>query len=44
MCGSPQTYNIPAQPSYGEGMADALKAQVDLLQGTGTFKRDWSSS
>ena len=31
------TYNQPAQPSYGEGMADALKAQVQLLTGTGDF-------
>ena len=30
--------NYPAQPSYGEGMADALKAQVELLTGTGEFK------
>jgi len=30
--------NYPAQPSYGEGMADALKAQVELLTGTGDFK------
>ena len=29
--------NYPAQPSYGEGMADALKAQVQLLTGTGDF-------
>ena len=27
----------PQQPTYGEGMADALKAQVDLLRGTGDF-------
>jgi hypothetical protein len=31
------TYNQPASPSYGEGMADALKAQVELLTGTGDF-------
>ena len=30
--------NYPAQPSYGEGMSDALKAQVQLLTGTGDFK------
>lgn len=29
--------NYPDQPSYGEGMADALKAQVELLTGTGDF-------
>ena len=27
----------PQQPTYGEGMADALRAQVDLLRGTGDF-------
>jgi len=31
------TYNQPSSPSYGEGMADALKAQVQLLTGTGDF-------
>ena len=35
--GGGDTYNQPAQPSYGEGMADALKAQVQLLTGTGDF-------
>ena len=30
--------NYPAQPSYGEGMADALRAQVELLTGQGDFK------
>ena len=34
---SGDTFNQPAQPSYGEGMADALKAQVELLTGTGDF-------
>lgn len=38
MCDAPSyTVNQPAQPSYGEGMADALKAQVELLTGTGDF-------
>ena len=37
MCGSSQTYNIPSQPTYGEGMADALKAQMQMLTGTGDF-------
>jgi len=37
MCDSP-TYNQPAQPSYGEGLADALKAQAELLTGTGEFE------
>ena len=36
--GGGDTYNQQAQPSYGEGMADALKAQVQLLTGTGDFK------
>lgn len=38
MCDTPSyTINQPSQPSYGEGMADALKAQVDLLTGKGDF-------
>ena len=36
MCDTP-TYNQAAQPSYGEGLADALKAQVELLTGKGDF-------
>jgi hypothetical protein len=39
MCGSSQTYNIPSQPTYGEGMADALKAQMEMLTGTGEFAK-----
>ena len=31
------TYNQPAQPSYGEGMAEALTAQAEFLRGTGDF-------
>ena len=27
----------PAQPSYGEGLSEALQAQVGLLTGTGDF-------
>lgn len=42
MCGSSQTYNMPRQPTYGEGMADALKAQVELLTGTGDFQNTGS--
>jgi len=30
--------NYPEQPSYGEGLADALKAQVALLRGEGDFE------
>ncbi len=29
--------NYPAQPSYGQGLAEALKAQSELLRGTGDF-------
>lgn len=29
--------NYPAQPTYGEGMADAMKAQLEMLLGTGEF-------
>ena len=37
MCGSSQTYNMPKQPSYGEGMADAMKAQMQQLLGQGEY-------
>ena len=42
MCGSNTTYNIPAQPTYGEGLAEALKAQADFLKGTGDFEETGS--
>lgn len=29
--------NYPAQPSYGESLAEALKAQAEFLKGTGDF-------
>ena len=29
--------NYPQQPTYGEGMADAMKAQLEMLLGTGEF-------
>ena len=29
--------NYPTQPTYGEGLAEALKAQAEFLQGTGDF-------
>ncbi len=35
--GSSPDINYPAQPSYGEGMAEALKAQAEFLKGTGDF-------
>ena len=30
--------NYPAQPTYGEGRAEALKAQAEFLKGTGDFR------
>ena len=33
--GSGPDINYPAQPTYGEGMADAMKAQMEMLTGTG---------
>ena len=29
--------NYPDQPSYGEGLSEALKAQAEFLKGTGDF-------
>ena len=29
--------NYPAQPSYGESLSEALKAQAEFLKGTGDF-------
>jgi hypothetical protein len=37
MSGSSPTYNYPAQPTYGEGMADAMKAQMEQLLGQGDY-------
>ena len=31
--GGSSTHNYPAQPTYGEGMADAMKAQMEMLTG-----------
>lgn len=31
--------NYPSQPSYGEGMAQALRAQAEFLKGTGDFAK-----
>ena len=31
--GSGPNLNYPQQPSYGEGMADAMKAQMEMLTG-----------
>ena len=33
--GSGPSMNFPSQPTYGEGMADAMKAQMEMLTGTG---------
>ena len=35
--GSSPDINYPSTPSYGEGMAQALKAQAEFLKGTGDF-------
>ena len=35
--GGSSTHNYPAQPTYGEGMADAMKAQMEMLTGQGDF-------
>lgn len=35
--GSSPDINYPAQPSYGESLAEALKAQAEFLKGTGDF-------
>jgi hypothetical protein len=37
MGGGTPTYNYPKQPTYGEGMADAMKAQMEQLLGQGDF-------
>ena len=37
MGGSDPVYNYPAQPSYGEGMAAAMKAQMQQLLGQGDY-------
>ena len=36
--GGGDTHNWPQQPTYGEGMADAMKAQMGMLTGTGDFE------
>ena len=36
-CSNYNAAPAPAQPSYGEGMADAMAAQMQQLLGTGTF-------
>ena len=41
MGGSPDI-NIPSSPTYGEGMREALEAQVALLTGTEVGDADFS--
>ena len=36
--GSGPDINYPAQPTYAEGLAEALKAQAEFLKGTGDFR------
>ena len=36
--------NYPAQPSYGEGMADAMKAQMEQLLGQGDYADIYSDA
>lgn len=44
MCGGSQNYNLPQQPSYGEGMADAMKAQMEQLLGQGEYADIYSEA
>ena len=36
--------NYPQQPSYGEGMADAMKAQMEQLLGQGEYAQMYSDA
>jgi len=38
------SYNAPAQPTYGEGMADAMKAQMEQLLGQGDFAKIYADA
>ena len=42
MCSSDTSINYPAQPTYGEGMREALEAQVALLTGGRVGEADFS--
>ena len=42
--GSSPDINYPAQPSYGEGMADAMKAQMEQLLGQGEYAQMYSDA
>ena len=43
MCSNP-SYNYPSQPSYGEGMADAMKAQMEMLTGSGAYDKLYAAA
>jgi hypothetical protein len=42
--GSSPDINYPAQPSYGEGMADAMKAQMEQLLGQGEYAQMYADA
>ena len=42
--GSSPDINYPAQPSYGEGMADAMKAQMEQLLGQGDYAQMYADA
>ena len=42
--GSSPDINYPAQPSYGEGMADAMKAQMQQLLGQGDYAQMYADA
>jgi hypothetical protein len=42
--GSGPDINYPAQPSYGEGMADAMKAQMEQLLGQGEYAQMYADA
>ena len=42
--GSSPDINYPAQPSYGEGMADAMKAQMQQLLGQGEYAQMYADA
>jgi hypothetical protein len=42
--GSSPDINYPAQPSYGEGMADAMKAQMEQLLGQGEYAKMYADA
>jgi len=42
--GSSPDINYPAQPSYGDGMADAMKAQMEQLLGQGEYAQMYADA